>query len=134
MKPYLTSRPVRATLNWQAGATVVLAGLAWFWAGRHGAISAMLGGSITVISGAVYAVVVSLSDSGSAGRTLATMARAEAAKIAAILLLLWVVITRYEELVAAAFFATFVVTVLLNRVAFLVSDAGAAETGGTKRE
>jgi ATP synthase protein I len=134
MTPYLRSRPVRATLHWQAGATVLLAILGGLWAGRHGAASAGLGGLITVLAGTVYAAVVSFSDSGSAGKTLGTMARAEAAKVAVIMLLLWVVITRYEELVAAAFFAAFVVTVLLNRMAFLVSDADAAEPGGTERK
>ena len=44
-----------------------------------------------------------------------------------IILMLWAVITMYRDLVAAAFFAAFVITVLLNRVAFMVPAPDAAE-------
>ncbi|MEO8135229.1 MAG: ATP synthase subunit I [Betaproteobacteria bacterium] len=132
MTPYLKSRPVRATLRWQCAATLILMLVAGLWMGPEGAISAAMGGLITVSAGLAYAVVISISDSGSAGATLRTMMRAEATKIAVIVLLLWAVITQYQALAAAAFFAAFVITVLLNRVAFLVPDASAAETGRTE--
>ena len=108
--------------------------IAGLWAGWHGAVSAGLGGLIPVSAGLVYAAVVSISNSDTAGRTLGTMVRAEAAKIGVIMLLLWVVITRYSDLVAAAFFAAFVIAVLLNRMAFLVPAASAAEPGETEPE
>jgi F0F1-type ATP synthase assembly protein I len=100
---------------------------AGLWAGVDGAISALLGGLITVIAGIAFAVVVSIKNSSSAEATLVTMFLAEGAKIAAIILLLWWVITAYKELVGAAFFAAFVITVLLNRVAFWVRSAHADE-------
>jgi len=134
MTTYLMSAPVRAMLRWQAGATLGVALAAGLWAGVDGAISAVLGGLITVIAGVAFAVVVSLKDSPSAEATLVTMFLAEGAKIAAILLLLWWVITAYKELVAAAFFAAFVITVLLNRVAFWARGAHADEPDETERK
>jgi F0F1-type ATP synthase assembly protein I len=48
--------------------------------------------------------------------------RAEASKVALIVLQLWLVLTTYKEVVPLFFFATFVITVLLTRMAFLVRD------------
>jgi F0F1-type ATP synthase assembly protein I len=87
-------------LRWQAGATLGVALVAGLWVGIDGAISAALGGMITVLAGIAFAVVVSIKNSPSAEATLVTMFLAEGAKIAAIILLLWVVITAYKDLVA----------------------------------
>ena len=119
-------------LRWQAGATLGLALVAGIWVGIDGAISAVLGGMITLVAGIAFAIVVSMQSSRSAEATLVTMFLAEGAKIAAILLLLWAVITMYKELVAAAFFAAFVITVLLNRVAFWVGSAHADKPDKTE--
>ena len=132
MANFLTSAPVRATLRWQAIATLVIAVIAGLWVGSDGAISAALGGSITVVAGIAYATVISVrrARAGSAdavGSALVTMFTAEGVKVGAIILMLWGVISQYQGLVAAAFFAAFVITVLLNRVAFLVPDPDAAE-------
>lgn len=132
MTPYLTSPPVRATLRWQAGATLAVALVAALWVGVDGAVSAVLGGVITVVAGIAFAGVVSLMASPSAESTLVTMFLAEGAKIAAIIVLLWLVITVYKDLVAAAFFAAFVITVLLNRVAFWVHGTHADEPDKTE--
>lgn len=132
MTTYLMSAPVRATLRWQAGATLGVALVAGVLGGIDGAISAVLGGLITVIAGVAFAIVVSIKNSPSAEATLVTMFLAEGAKIAAIILLLWVVITAYKDLVGAAFFTAFVITVLLNRVAFWVRNAEAGEPDKTE--
>lgn len=132
MTTYLMSTPVRATLRWQAGATLGVALVAGVWVGVDGAISAVLGGLITVIAGIAFAIVVSIKNSPSAEATLVTMFLAEGAKIAAIILLLWVVITAYKNLVGVAFFTAFVITVLLNRVAFWVRSAEAGEPDKTE--
>lgn len=132
MTTYLMSTPVRATLRWQAGATLGVALVAGVWVGIDGAISAVLGGLITVIAGIAFAIVVSIKNSPSAEATLVTMFLAEGAKIAAIILLLWVVITAYKDLVGVAFFTAFVITVLLNRVAFWVRSAEAGEPDKTE--
>ncbi|MEO7762136.1 MAG: ATP synthase subunit I [Casimicrobiaceae bacterium] len=123
MTPYLTTPPVRTTLYWQAGATLVGALVAGIWLGVPGAISVLLGGLIIVLSGIAYAVVISVSNVPSVETTLRTMIVAEAAKIGIIVLSVWMAITTYKDLDGAAFFAAFVVTVLLNRVAFLVRSS-----------
>jgi ATP synthase protein I len=117
MTPYLTTAPVRATLCWQAVATLLLASGAALWHGWSGAVSAMFGGLVIVLAGLAYAAVISISNSPSIATTLRTMVLAEAAKIAMIIVTMWAVITQYKDLDGASFFAAFVVAVLLNRVA-----------------
>jgi ATP synthase protein I len=66
-------RPIRIVLRWQVIATVALtlvAGLLW---GRDGALSAVLGGAVNIVAGAVYGWRVSRSEARSAGEALATM-------------------------------------------------------------
>ena len=132
MTTYLTSQPVRVTLLTQAGATLVVALVAAVWAGTDGAASAALGGLVTVLAGVAYAAVITIRNPRSADSTMVTMFMAEGAKIGAIILLLWLVIATYRDLVSAAFFVAFVVTVLLNRVAFLVRGPDAVELDKTE--
>ena len=127
MTMFLTSAPVRVTLSWQVAATLAVALIAGVWAGIDGAVSAALGGLITVIAGIAFAAVVSARRAASAESTVVTMFAAEGVKIGAIIVLLWLVITTYRNLVAAAFFAAFVITVLLNRIAFMVRNPDAVE-------
>ena len=85
-------------------------------------MSALLGGLVNLLAGIVFALVASHSDSESAAATIRTLARAEASKIALIVLQFWLVLTTYKEVVPLFFFATFVVTVLLSRMALFASD------------
>ena len=107
---------------WQAGATVVIAVLSGLLAGANGALSALLGGVVNISAVVVYAVVLGISNPSSAGATVAAMFRAEASKILVIILQLWLVLTTYKDVVPAAFFATFVITVLLFSMAFFDRD------------
>ena len=50
---------------------------------------------------------------------MAALFRAEASKILVIIGQLWLVLTTYKDVVHVAFFATFVITVLLFSVALL---------------
>ena len=50
---------------------------------------------------------------------MAALFRAEASKILVIVGQLWLVLATYKEVVPVAFFATFVITVLLFRMALL---------------
>ena len=109
-------------LRWQVYVAVVLSLAAGWWAGMPGAISALLGGLINVTAGLVYAMMVSGSTAKSAGQTLRTLVRAEASKIALIVLQLWLVLTAYHDVVATAFFAAFVISVLVFPMALLVRD------------
>ena len=122
MKPPLSTKPIRNVLKWQAIATLAVAAIAGVWAGVHGALSAMLGGIVNLSACVVYALVVAVSRPASAGATVMTLFRAEASKILVIVLQLWFVLTSYKDIVLAAFFAAFVITVLLFRMALLARD------------
>lgn len=115
---------LRTVLKWQVIATVGLAAVAGALAGGHGALSAALGGIVNISAGVVYAVLLALGGSRprGAGPALVTMLRAEAGKVIAIIVQLWLVLTAYREVVPAAFFGTFVVTVIVFSMAFFVRD------------
>ena len=114
--------PVGRIASWQFLATVAIAAIAGWWAGLHGALSALLGGLVNVTAGVVYAVVVGLRRAPSAGDTVRTMIRAEAAKITLIVLQLWLVLTTYRDVVPAALLAAFVVTVVVWTAAIVIRD------------
>lgn len=122
MEAPLSTKPIRRILAWQAATTVVAALLAGLLAGMHGALSALLGGVVNITAVVVYAVVLGISNPSSAGATMAAMFRAEGSKILVIIVQLWLVLTTYKDLVPAAFFATFVITVLLFSMAFFDRD------------
>jgi len=114
--------PIRRVAAWQGIAALAIAAIAGWWAGWHGALSAILGGVINIAAGVVFAVLIAIDRSATAVATVRTMLRAEAAKIAVIVLQLWLILTTYREVVHAAFFTAFVVTVLVSQAAILVRD------------
>ena len=118
----LASRPIRTVLWWQALAMLAGAALGAVLSGRAAALSAALGGAITVASTVAYALVLGIGGKATAGASVRTMLRAEAAKILVVLAGLWWAMTRVPGLRPLPMFATFVVTVLLFRVAFLARD------------
>jgi ATP synthase protein I len=119
MEAPLSTKPIRRVLRWQAAATVVMAAIAGLWLGWHGALSAVLGGVVNITSVVVYAVVLAISKPASAGGTVAALFRAEAGKILVIIVQLWLVLTVYREVDFLVFFSSFVITVLLFRMALL---------------
>jgi ATP synthase protein I len=119
----IASKPLRAVLRWQLYVAIALTLVAGWWGGVHGAISALLGGIVNLTAGLVYAMMVSpRGRAKSAGETLRTLIRAEASKIAFIVLQLWLVLTTYHDVVLIAFFATFAISVLVFPMALLVRD------------
>ncbi|MEO8346478.1 MAG: ATP synthase subunit I [Betaproteobacteria bacterium] len=119
MQAPLSTKPIRRVLKWQAIATVAVAAIAGPLLGGHGALSAVLGGTVNITAVVVYAVVLGISKPASAGGTVAAVFRAEAAKILVIILQLAVVMMMYKGLVPAVFFTSFVLTVLLFRMALI---------------
>lgn len=113
-------------LKWQLIATAALAVVAGLMAGVHGALSAVLGGVINMSAGVVYAVLLAVGTSGGKARgayvALMAMFRAEAGKVLAIIAQLWLVLMTYGEIVPAAFFSAFVITVIAFSMAFFVRD------------
>lgn len=116
------SRPLRAALAWQLTATAIIASIAGFVGGLHAGASVALGGGSIVAANAAYALVIGLSAPRGAGATLRIMLRAEAVKIALIVLELSLVFSLYRDLVPLAFVGAFVVAVLLGPVALLYKD------------
>jgi len=114
--------PVARIVIWQVLASAIIAAFGGWWAGWPGAVSGFLGGLVNVPAGVVFAMLVRLGDSASAGATLRTMLRAEIAKITIIVLQLWLVLSSYQGIVHGAFFAAFVVTVFVSQAAILVRD------------
>ncbi len=94
---------------------------AWL-AGIHGAISAALGGSIGIIAGLAFAVLAARGRSKSAGEALYTALRAEGVKLALMVLLLWIVLATYRDVVAIGLIGTFIATVLIFTMAILVRE------------
>jgi len=115
----LSTPAIRRVLRWQAIATIAGAAVAYPWGGGHAALSAVLGGMVNIAAVVVFAVVYTLSRPVTAGGTVAALFRAEAIKIIVIIGQLWLVLTAYKGVVPVAFFATFVITVLLFRMALL---------------
>jgi len=115
---------LRTVLKWQAIVTLGLAAVAGLWAGMHGALSAALGGSVNIFAGVVYAALLSLGGSAprGAGPALMAMLRAEAGKVLAIIVQLWLVLSTYRDIVHVAFFTTFVITVIVFSMAFFVRE------------
>lgn len=122
MVSYFKSKPVQTVLHWQLYVTLAAAVVAGIWIGERGFISALLGGLVNIVAHLVYAWVVSISDTRSPGAVLRTMIRAEASKIALIVTQIWMVLTTYKSVAALAFFLTFIVTVLVFSLAFIVKE------------
>ena len=116
------SKPIRTVFRWQLMATTVLTLLAGAMAGVHGAVSAALGGLVSVGAGLGFAVAASVGKTESAGGTLLAALRAEVVKLGLIVVLLWLVLATYKSVVVAAFMGSFAVTVLIFGMAFFVRE------------
>jgi ATP synthase protein I len=121
-------KPIRVVLRWQLIVTAALALAAAFLWGRDGAISAALGGAVNVIAGWAYGWRISQGEARTAGEALQAVLRAEAIKILLIIAGLWIALSGYRDMIHAAFFATFVITVLVFAAAVAVPDAGDNKT------
>jgi ATP synthase protein I len=120
--PWSLAKPIRTVLRWQFIATVVLTLSAGLLAGAHGALSAALGGAVSICAGWASGVVAARGKAQSAGEVLIGALRAEAVKIGLIVVLLWLVMATYGEVVVPVFFGAFLVTILTFAMAFFVRD------------
>ena len=119
---FIEGKPIRTVLRWQLYATATSMLIAGFWAGLHGSLSALAGGLINFTAGAVFGWVATHSRKSSPGEALLAMFRAEAVKVVLIVAQLWLVMVNYKQLVPAAFFGTFVLTVIFFSMAIFVRD------------
>ncbi|MCF8199385.1 MAG: ATP synthase subunit I [Sulfuritalea sp.] len=108
----------RAVLH-QIVATFAVAGLAWIWAGKHGAISAGLGGAAVVIPNLLFAL--SLWAAARSGRASAAgFLVGEFIKVAATLALLVIVAGAYRDLHWLALLAGLLVALKANLLVILI--------------
>jgi ATP synthase protein I len=117
------SRPIRIVLRWQLIVTAGLTLVAAFLWGLNGAISAALGGAVNLVAGWVFGWWAAQGEAKTAGEALRTLFRAEAIKVLLIFAGLWLVLASYKDIVHLAFFASFVVTVVVFAAAIAVRDA-----------
>mgnify|MGYP001548318582 FL=1 len=113
---------MRIVMRWQLIVTLAMVltlGLLW---GFHGAASALLGGVVSIISAAAFAVIISRYHGSTASSVLITALKAEAVKVIIMIILLWLVLTLYKDVVAVGFIGTFAVTVLIFGMALFVTD------------
>ena len=116
------SRPIRTVLRWQMMATAALTVVAGAPVGGHGALSAALGGAVSIFSGLASAVVASLGRAESPEGALFAVLRAEAVKIGLIVILLWLVLATYRDVAVLVFLGSFAVTVVIFAMAFFVRE------------
>jgi ATP synthase protein I len=127
MSSWITVKPLQTVLRWQLlSTTIITIGLAAIY-GAEVAVSALLGGMVSVISSAVFAVIVSRHKGYTVGGTIRTALRAEAVKISVIVLLLWLVFKVYENVNAIAFIGMFILTVIMHSMALFVSEKNKQE-------
>jgi len=117
------SRAIRTVLRWQIVATGVMTLVLGLLTSVHGAVSAMLGGLVSICAGISFSIVVSLSKSNSLAGTLITAFRAEAAKLFVSVVLLWLVFATYKDVVAIGFIGSFAISILIFGMAFFVREA-----------
>jgi len=117
-------RPFRIVLRWQLVATAVLTLVAAIPWGGEGALSAALGGAVNIVAGGVYGWRVTRGEARTADEVLVTMFRAWGIKVLLIVAQLVLVLSLYRDIVHAAFFAAFVVTVAVFAAAVAVSEPG----------
>lgn len=120
--PRVLSKPIRTVLRWQLLATAALMLLAGVLCGAHGALSAALGGAVSVSAGWASGMVAATGRGESAGGVLVTALKAEGVKLGVIASLLGIVLVVYAQVVVPAFLGSFIVTALIFSMAFFVRE------------
>ena len=120
----IKSKPIRTVLACQSIATAALTLVFGLSMGGHGALSAALGGAAGLAGGLGFAWMVQRGRDKSAGGTLVTALQAESVKIGLSVILLWLVLTNYEDVISSACVGSFIVSILIFSMAFFVRDHG----------
>lgn len=119
MEALKTADVFRHMVKWQILATSIVALLAYFLAGLHGATSALVGGAAAIAGGFTASCIARRSDNkNQAGVILISLLKAEAAKILVIVLLLWIAFKVYANIVPLALILGLAAAALLSGAAF----------------
>lgn len=114
------AKSLRISLIGQMGMTIFLVALSAWLAGVHGAISALLGGAVAMAGGLAFMLLAPSKKAQTADMawdSLSRMLKAEGAKVAVIVVLLWLVLANYKEVVIVGFIGTFIVAVIIFSMA-----------------
>jgi len=112
----------RPVFGSQVLATIIIASIAAWFAGVHGAISAALGGLISITAGLVFVLLTARSKVRSAGEVLIVALKAEAAKLFLAIFLLLLVLALYQDVVIVGLIGSFVVSILIFSLALFAGD------------
>jgi len=115
-------RKFRPVFGLQVLATIIIASIAAWLAGVHGAISAALGGLISVIAGLAFVLLTARNKVRSAGEVLIVALKAEAAKLFLAILLLLLVLALYQDVVVVGLIGSFVASILIFSLALFAGD------------
>ena len=115
-------RKFRPVIGTQLLATIIAASIAAWFAGVDGAISAALGGLISIAAGLVFVLLTASNKVRSAGEVLLVAFKAEAAKLFLAILFLWLVLTLYQAVVIVALIGSFVISILIFSIALFAGD------------
>ena len=115
-------RQFRLIFAAQAAATAAMALLAGWLAGSAGAISALLGGLVSMIAGLGFALMVVNKKNRSAEGVLRDAFRAEAVKVVLAIILLWLVFRLYQDVVAVALIGAFCIAILIFGMTLFVPE------------
>ena len=126
------AKPLRTILVWQVGVTLLLAAPSAWLAGVHGAISALLGGAVAVAGGLAFMLLApskkaQMQTADMAWDSLSRMLKAEGAKVGIIVVLLWLVLAEYKEVVVLGFIGTFIVAVIIFSMAIFLRNPALLE-------
>ena len=115
----------RPAFGLQVLATIIVASISGWIAGVDGAISALLGGLISITAGLAF-VFLAAKSAGEKGKTAGDIVfaalKAEAVKLFLAGLLLWFVLLFYKEVVVLGLLGSFVVSILIFSLAMFAAD------------
>ena len=120
---WIRNESLRRVMLWQLLATGLLAGACGWLAGVHGAISALLGGSVSITASLVYSVLIDQHKGYTAGEVVKTALKAEAIKILVMITLLLGVFLLYKEVVPIVFIGVSIVAAIIFSMALFATTA-----------
>ena len=120
---WIRNEPLRRIMLWQLLATGLMAIACGWFVGMHGAISALLGGFVSVVASLVYSLLIDRHKGYTAGEVVKTALKAEAIKILVMIILLFGVFLLYKEVVPIVFIGVFIVAAIIFSMALFVTTA-----------
>lgn len=119
---FALAQPIRTVLRWQLVATALAVVLLGWLAGVHGALSAALGGAISMTGGVAAAWFALRKPASDAATAISSALVAEALKVLLLVAGLAAVFVLYKNVVAIGLIATFTVTTILFSMALFVRE------------